>query len=96
MRAIGVYDLGMSQVEGVRPAWIRRFHRDNLIGLGMRYVVEDGVLIVEKLGIRRQANLDDEESVWKILTNDMELGEETAILFEEILYRIVLVEKLVC
>lgn len=62
----------------------------------MRYVVEDGVLIVEKLGIRRQANLDDEESVWKILTNDMELGEETAILFEEILYRIVLVEKLVC
>ncbi|MBU1200548.1 hypothetical protein KJ953_03355 [Patescibacteria group bacterium] len=74
-------------MEGSRPAWVRRYHEHNLGGLGMRFGVEDGHLVVEKFGIRRFASLEDEAGVWKILTNDMELNEETA---EEVLSLVIL------
>jgi hypothetical protein len=65
-------------VEGMRPAWLKRFHSHSLGGLRMSYGVEDGCMWVEKFGRRRSASLEDDAEVWKILTNDMELNELTA------------------
>ena len=41
--------------------------------------VTDKEIILEKFGKRASARLDDEKGMWKILTNDMELNEETAM-----------------
>ncbi len=64
--------------EGLRPAWLKRYHEQSLGGLRMSYGVEDGNMWVEKFGRRRLASLEDGDEMWKILTNDMELNEKTA------------------
>jgi len=68
-------------MEGMRKGspWVRRHHERNLKELSMKIRVEDGCLVVEKLGIRRQVDLEDEDGVWGMLTNDMELNEEVAM-----------------
>ena len=65
-------------LERMRPAWLKRYHGQSLGGLRMSYGVEDGKMWIEKFGSRRSASLKDEAEMWKILTNDMELNEETA------------------
>lgn len=69
----------MFDMERMRPAWVGRFHKESLRGLRMKVGVEEGCLVVEKLGMRRSACLEDIDGVWKILTNDMELNEKTAM-----------------
>jgi hypothetical protein len=66
-----------SMERGTRAPWVMRFH-ENSLRLKMNFWVEEERLVVEKLGMRRSALLDDGEEVWKILTNDMELNEEVA------------------
>jgi len=65
-------------IERMRPAWLKRYHEQSLGSLKMSYGVEDGNMWVEKFGRRRSASLEDGAEMWKILTNDMELNEETA------------------
>jgi len=64
-------------MEGMRAPWVKRFHEETLGGLRMKVEVTDEELVLTKLGKRRSASLEDEDGMWKILTNDMELNEET-------------------